>query len=174
LSLWVGGIKFQAFNADNLSRWYAEEKSHFVKLLDPKSVEELYGHVNPQTRAELNRILSEDYAKYLSEKRREFLQRFSDDRKAEYRSGNTPGFNTKSKRIAEKFEQRTDSFVKQVAAMVIGHAKRKHCEEIAFDDSNGVMFPGVFPWFKMKSTLAHAAQMNGIKFVPVCDQVKKT
>jgi hypothetical protein len=163
LSFWVGGKKFQTLNADNLKRWYEEEKKTFTKLLSPEIVKQLYPKVSPNTLEELQRIMSEDYAKHLSEKRREHLQRFSDDRKTEYRSGNTPHFNTKSSKIAEKFEKRTDSFIKQVCAMVVGHAKRQKCDEVVFDCSNGVMI-SKFPWFKVKSVLEHALKMNGIRF----------
>lgn len=168
MALWVGGRKFQIYNADNLNRWVSEEKVVLSKVLDPNTIKQLYPSIPSNKLVELQKILSEDYGVYLSEKRREYLDKFAQDRKCEYRSGHIPSFNSKSATIANNFEKRTDSFIKQIVAMVCKHAERTHCNEVVLNTTKGLKLAGEFPWFKMKSTLQHGVETQGMKFT-LCD-----
>ena len=174
-TIWVGGKKFQTYNADNINRWIEEEKITFSKVLTSEAVKKMYPSVPNNKISELQRILSDDYGVYLSSQRREYLNSFSQDRKCEYRAGSAPSFNSKSARIAENYERRTDSFIKQVAAMLCNHAIRNHCDMLVLNTSKGLKLAGEFPWFKMKTVLQQCVESKGIKFEPVCstEELKK-
>jgi len=165
LSMWVGGKKFQVYNADHLKRWQAEAEVKGLQVLDPKLLEEHYGKLGAEKQRELYAVLRPEYAIYLSEKRRSHLQRFSDDRKAEHRGGHAPCFNGKSSDIARKFEQRTDSWIKQVCAVITNHARRRRIGEVVWNDTEGKILDGAFPWFKFESCLKNALLRVGITLV---------
>jgi len=168
LAMWVGGRKFQVYNADNINRWVAEEKILLSKVLDANTVKELYPHIPENKLKELQSILSEDYGVHLSEKRREYIDRFSQDRKCERRSGNVSCFNSKSAVVANNFEKRTDAFIKQTVAMLCKHAERTCCNEIVLNTTKGFKLAGEFPWFKFKSTLKNNIESRGMVFT-LCD-----
>lgn len=92
-----------------------------------------------------------------------FLQDFSDDLKYEKRWPTTKrrGLNRYRERRCEKHSRRMKSFLQETASQVVGHAKRRGCGRIVYDDSDR-SFAESFPWHLFATGLQHKCDSEGL------------
>lgn len=95
----------------------------------------------------------------------QFLQDFADDLKFEKR---WPGqkrkrLNRYRERRCEKHARRMKTFLQTTAAQVVGHAKRRGCGRLVYDDSDRT-FVSSFPWFALANQLSDKCDQEGLVF----------
>ena len=68
-------------------------------------------------------------------------------------------------RGCEKHARRMKTFRQQTAAMIVGHAKRRGCGALIWDDSDRSFITRDFPWFELRTDLQNKCDELGLKFV---------
>lgn len=89
------------------------------------------------------------------------LQRWAEDSKFEQRP--IPSFADRRSLAAQKYHDRTDSAVKEIAAQLVGYAKRRKFAELRYTDSD-TSFCQKFKWFALRQRIKVLCDEAGIKF----------
>lgn len=111
-------------------------------------------------------ILNADDVRRSVEAHRCFLQRISEDGKAERRSGGTLGRNTEKARQlrCDKQNNRLDSKTHEFTAMLVKFAQRQGAGIVIYDDGCRDYLAN-FVWHSIKTKLAYKLEAAGIQFV---------
>lgn len=98
---------------------------------------------------------------------RRLLDQMSDDLKFEKRwpRGKRRRMLGRLERGCEKHACRMKTFRQQTAAMVVGHAQRRGCGAIVWDDADRSFINRDFPWFELREDVKNKCDELGLKFV---------
>lgn len=115
-------------------------------------------------------ILNADRVRDWQHQHQRWLQRQSEDSKAETRKPKRRRKRVKAEydRRAEKYRNRLKSFIQETAAAVAGFAQRNGVTRVRFDGSGSdgsSVFVESFPWFQLRERLAVKLDEHGIEFV---------
>jgi hypothetical protein len=102
-----------------------------------------------------------DHLRRWSAEYRRIRQRFAEDQEAQDRA--TPAFADRRTATALKYHHRMQSAVQEAAAHVIGHAQRRHCARVLYDDSVRAFCPD-FPFAALRERLRAQCEAIGIAF----------
>lgn len=89
------------------------------------------------------------------------LQRWSED--AKYESRPIPPFTARRKEAAQKFQDRMNSGIHEIAAQLAAYAERKRFRAVTYDDSDK-SFCEQLPWFRLRSIIGEKLDAVGINF----------
>jgi hypothetical protein len=97
---------------------------------------------------------------------RRFLQRFSDDLKWEVRMPRRKRRRRclRSRRAVDKFDARMKTWRQQTAAQVVGHALRRGCSEVVYDDRDRDALGEDFCWFALREAIRQKCEQEGLAF----------
>lgn len=92
-----------------------------------------------------------------------FLRQFADDLKYEKRwpAHKRRGLNHYRERRCEKHDRRMKSFLQQTAAQVAGHAARRKCGRLVWDDADR-SFTEPFPWHALRQCVQNKCDELGL------------
>lgn len=166
-----------------------EATEAFVVATDPDAllVGKMYGRTEYVMNEDQLRRWNMIPLKESVEKHASFVQRTSQDRKAERRSHGRADYSgcetpQDRKRVKRRFRQqrenlqraverrceahdrRIDDAIHKVARIVADHAKRRRVFMVAYDDRCRTYMPK-FPYFKLKTRIAEKLAMYGIEFL---------
>lgn len=92
-------------------------------------------------------------------------ERLAVDMKAERRSPRRrrEGIASHLARVAERQRNRLSTWCHQAAAMLVGHAQRRRCAMLVYDDADRSALPS-FPWDQLRQRLAEKCAAAGITY----------
>lgn len=100
-----------------------------------------------------------DHIRRWSAEHRTQLGRWANDSKFEQRP--TPPFQRRRELAGEKYRKRMSTAVQEIAASVVGYARRRRFAVVQYDDRDTSFCPG-FPWFALKERLRRKLDEYGI------------
>lgn len=177
----IAGIRFLAKNPDlrGEAAVYKRDADILIKLVGyfpRKEQEQRDGTMFVRTDADslligLNSedermwIINGDRAKNWIIRHQRNVQRHAEDRKYETRRPKRTGrqYQRDLTVLVARQHNRMDSYVKETAAAVVMHAKRRKLARIVYDDS-GEKFLDQFPWFRLAERISQVCDREGIDF----------
>ena len=112
--------------------------------------------------------LHADHVRRWQAEHRRWLNRWSDDRKAEQRPDAT--FAARRSAAVVKHRRRIEAFLKQAAAQLAGFAARRNFAEVRYNDAERG-YCAEFPWYALAEKLRNKLDESCITFTPASGEV---
>lgn len=111
-------------------------------------------------------ITGDEVKQWVAERDRRYY-RLSQDRKSGKKRSQ---IKAAQRRIGDKWKSRMDTYIHQVTARIVEHAKRRKVAVLKFDGTIKSFLPK-FPWFELATKLAYKCEDAGIEFVNATQSV---